>query len=273
VLYDVLGEAVGERQEVSLGALDLSAVIPMLGFLLGALALRTQPFAIGLWTKTLLLAGKSTSNPAVMFRLFLLLRLLVATGILCLVKGTFDAVTVVPASDGWDKCVERLGDARFDIVKPGGVLRATRNGTRFCADMFVSGHTNSAALFSLASYKLAEHTTAASPPQLRRRVLVGVAVVCVGCLATEFVLVTLSKFHYTVDILASLLLVALFWDSGTIDGIAGDWVEGYRWGGKSWGHLVGWSWLRLCGVRRSDVPEPEGEAAAGVHPWRCRSLL
>ena len=44
------------------------------------------------------------------------------------------------------------------------MLRATLAGTRFCADMMVSGHTNSAALFSLASYKLAEHHSAASPP-------------------------------------------------------------------------------------------------------------
>ena len=52
---------------------------------------------------------------------------------LAIVKGTFDVVTIIPSSDGWDACVHRLGEARFDIVKPGGVLRATLNGTRFCA--------------------------------------------------------------------------------------------------------------------------------------------
>jgi hypothetical protein len=56
-----------------------------------------QSFVIGLWTKTFLLAAT-----------------------LCLVKGVFDAVTIIPSSDGWDACVERLGDARFDIVKAGG---------------------------------------------------------------------------------------------------------------------------------------------------------
>ena len=73
-----------------------------------------------------------------------------------------------------------------------------------------------------------------------------VAAVCLCCLATEFVLVTLSKFHYTVDLLASLLLVALFWDSRAADSIAGDWTEGYKWGSPSWPDLVGFSWARLC---------------------------
>jgi hypothetical protein len=97
MLYDVLGEAVGDRQVISLGMLDLSGLVPMLLFFFGALALRQQSFVIGLWTKTFLLAAT-----------------------LCLVKGVFDAVTIIPSSDGWDACVERLGDARFDIVKAGG---------------------------------------------------------------------------------------------------------------------------------------------------------
>ena len=88
--------------------------------------------------------------------------------------------------------------------------------------MMVSGHTDSAALYSLAAYKLTAHATAASAPQQRQAVRLAIAAVCGCCLATEFVLVTLSKFHYTVDTLASLLLVALFWDSRTVDGIAGD---------------------------------------------------
>jgi hypothetical protein len=183
-----------------------------------------------------------------------------------------------------------------------------------------------------------------------------VAAVCVCCLATEFVIVTLSKFHYTVDILASLLLVSLFWDSRTVDGIAGqrgirifchamhslmlkmiglptqardkhsnigtalkkearlrfsyqgDWVEGYRWGSAGWPHLLGWSWLRLCGAKNAffvrhffsitaiilprqardkhketlgnmafsagvRVSDERQKEEGGVYPWRCRSLL
>eukprot|EP01052_Picozoa_sp_SAG31_P013969 SAG31_NODE_853_length_11512_cov_42.663279_10_plen_126_part_00 len=114
-------------------------------------------------------------------------------------------------------------------------------GTRFCADMLVSGHTNSAALFSLATYKLAACATAGPNTRLRAHragVRAVVAVVCCCCLATEFVLVTVSKFHYTVDLLASLLLVALFWDSRAVDMVAGEWIEGYRWGSPRWGALL-----------------------------------
>ena len=77
MLYDVLGEAVGERQAISFGMLDLSAAVPMLLFLAAALVMRDRPFTIGLWTKTFILPS-----------------------ILCLVKGTFDAVTIIPSSDG-----------------------------------------------------------------------------------------------------------------------------------------------------------------------------
>eukprot|EP01052_Picozoa_sp_SAG31_P013968 SAG31_NODE_853_length_11512_cov_42.663279_9_plen_263_part_00 len=106
VLYDVLGEAVGSRRAASLALLDLSGVVPMLLFLVGVLLLgHRHSFVVGLWTKTFLVAAA-----------------------LALVKGTFDAVTILPSSDGWDACAQRLGPARFDIVKPGGVLRATLNG-------------------------------------------------------------------------------------------------------------------------------------------------
>ena len=49
MLYDVLGEVVGERQAVSLDMLDLSGLLPMLLFLFGMLGLGRRPFAIGIW--------------------------------------------------------------------------------------------------------------------------------------------------------------------------------------------------------------------------------
>ena len=253
ILYDVLGEALGARQSVSLGLLDLSGLVPMVLFLALTLGLGRQ------------LPGKAV--------LQLWNRLFIVAAALALIKGTFDTVTIIPSSDGWDACLQRLRGSDADIVKPGGVLRATLGGTRYCADMIVSGHTNLAALFSLGTYQLVSLAAESGhngdsgpilcPLHLRTPLRACVALICLACLATEFVLVIWSKFHYTVDLLASLLLVALFSDSRAVESLCADWVRDYD-ANCRWGDLLGWSWARLCGVRIGGNQRADGKRESSL---------
>jgi hypothetical protein len=45
----------------------------------------------------------------------------------------------------------------------------------------------------------------------------------------EVVLVAAARFHYTVDMLASIVMVFLLFDSRHIEQVAADWSEGYQW--------------------------------------------
>jgi len=99
---------------------------------------------------------------------------------------------------------------------------------RYCADMMVSGHTYFAALFSLAAYKL---TAAVDFHQIVQR---SVGVVCIICLVVEMILVAAARFHYTVDMLVSVLLVCLLWDSLFLEQIASDLSEGFHWRDPDW---------------------------------------
>lgn len=196
--------------------LDASGGIPLLLlFATYAYAFSRKRFSIGLWNKTFLVAS-----------------------CMAIVKGVFDVVTIMPDSSGWKTCMKRLGG---DATKAFGEVQLQQDGiselpelialelfgnegkrVRYCADMMVSGHTYFATLFSLSTYKM---TALLGIPWAK--VLVGI--VCTVCIAMEVALVAAARFHYTVDMLAAILLVGLFFDSVWIDGLASDWSEGFLW--------------------------------------------
>ncbi|CAJ1341424.1 unnamed protein product [Effrenium voratum] len=197
--------------------LDLSGAIPgalcVSAFAFSALKGR---FHIGLWYKTFLIACS-----------------------MAIIKGVLDIVTVLPDSIGWQQCKDRLGPAAYDKMLNRHFFQSPLktlveaisdeifgvDGTRirYCADMMVSGHTYFAALFSLAAYKLT------GAIELTKRVQIWVGFLCVACVTVEVVLVAAARFHYTVDMIISVILVVLFWDSLYLEQVASDWSEGYNW--------------------------------------------
>jgi len=93
----------------------------------------------------------------------------------------------------------------------------------------ISGHTYFAFLFSIGAYSAIRLNAVMFPGV--RNILLRRAVfwMCSACLVTELFLVGLSRFHYTVDMLAAIVLVLCLYDSRTVDQIAADWSEGFRW--------------------------------------------
>merc|ERR1712072_1655777 len=126
---------------------------------------------------------------------------------MAILKGTCDAMTIVPDSGGWSVCEARLGKAGVDFFKDTMHMGQAffkslvnllfveftgldKKSVRYCADMIVSGHTYFAVLFSLSSYKMLRYATASKILRPIRRI---VGFVCVACIVTQVTLVSLAK--------------------------------------------------------------------------------
>eukprot|EP00440_Ansanella_granifera_P027606 gb/GFBE01029992.1/.p1 GENE.gb/GFBE01029992.1/~~gb/GFBE01029992.1/.p1 ORF type:complete len:547 (+),score=88.02 gb/GFBE01029992.1/:1-1641(+) len=217
--WDEQGAVLEGRIHVPMAILDISGIIPLV-LMMAAYAQSAYQgkFNIGLWVKTFLVA----SCMAVM-------------------KGIFDVATTLPDSIGWRECTHRLGDAGleqmrsyqdvFDDLAQNFVEAITNeiagdgsgHRIRYCADMMISGHTYFAALFALSAYKQFDTLDWS---KMVRRLVFGVLSACV---VIEMVLVAAARFHYTVDMLASIVLVLLLWDSCSVEQVAADWSEGFEW--------------------------------------------
>ncbi|CAE7760478.1 ppdK [Symbiodinium sp. KB8] len=232
--------------------LDLSGIIPagLCVLTFGASAWLDR-FHIGLWYKTFLVAC-----------------------CMAIMKGILDLVTVLPDSIGWKQCQARLGDDALARLRKRAwfsnfwatlseaiideIVGVEGKRMRYCADMMVSGHTYFAALFSLAAYKL---TGAVDFPLWAQRL---VALVCVLCLILEMVLVAAARFHYTVDMLVSVILVCLLWDSLRMEQWSSDLSEGYNWRDPEWCRVgPWWKLFRLETARakpRDELRQDGGES-------------
>ncbi|CAE7786413.1 ppdK [Symbiodinium sp. CCMP2456] len=230
--------------------LDLSGIIPagLCVLTFGASAYLDR-FHIGLWYKTFLVAC-----------------------CMAIMKGILDLVTVLPDSIGWNQCQARLGDAALQQLRDrrwfsnfwatlwqaiiDEIIGVEGKRMRYCADMMVSGHTYFAALFSLAAYKL---TGAVDFPLWAQRL---VALVCVLCLILEMVLVAAARFHYTVDMLVSVILVCLLWDSLRMEQWSSDLSEGYNWRDEDWCRVgPWWKLFRLETIRAKPSDAAEDDRA------------
>mmetsp|Transcript_90098 Transcript_90098/g.259754 ORF Transcript_90098/g.259754 Transcript_90098/m.259754 type:complete len:540 (-) Transcript_90098:243-1862(-) len=228
-LYDVIGSYFGElgggtttgmtttgKIHVPPVLLDASGAIPLgLCVLAFMYSLKRNTFSIGLWNKTFLIAS-----------------------IMAITKGVFDVVTIMPDSSGWKTCKTRLGqnqDELKDMDFDDSILEGLQdlivlelmgeNGkrVRYCADMMVSGHTYFASLFGLSAYKQIYYAG------VHRWAANLVLLVCSLCVVAEVVMVAAARFHYTVDMLAAILLVILLFDSTYIEQVASFWSEGFWW--------------------------------------------
>jgi hypothetical protein len=233
-MYDVLGDLIGRRVHLPMAILDMAGLTPLALHVVSCLVTSwLGDSQIALWVKTFFVAS-----------------------VMALVKGILDLVTIMPDSRGWQACRDALtseGVAGLRDLNLGGdlwsafveVLRlelfglpGVKGHVRYCADMMVSGHTYFATLFSLSTYKMLRYHT-----QQRglRWVRLSVGVICIVSVICEVALVAMNKFHYTVDMLASIILVVLLWDSVHVETVAATFVEGYAWRDAS-----DWRWRGLC---------------------------
>jgi len=174
----------------------------------------------------------------------LLNKTMLVASCMAILKGTWDAMTVLPDSIGWESCKERLGeDGLAEMRNMSFILGSfltevwgalffeiaslTGERYRYCADMMVSGHTYFATIFSLSAWHqvafLLDVYWQDRHAWFKRTIKVTTSVVCAVCLAAEITLVALARFHYTVDMVASVVLVMLLWDSTYIEWWAREW--------------------------------------------------
>jgi hypothetical protein len=238
-LLDVFGNLVGElakkklsdqgavsegKLEFPIIVLDATAAIPLVFCMLAyAFSFQNKSFNIGLWNKTFIVAS-----------------------LMAIIKGVFDAVTIMPDSTGWKNCKTRLTKTGLQSLRDLDFLhafwsslitqlleeiRGSENGrrVRYCADMMVSGHTYFACLFSLSAYKQIAFSTLISKTGWNRIIRHAVFAICLVCMFFEVALVAAARFHYTVDMLGAILLVFLLFDSRFIEQLAADWSEGWQW--------------------------------------------
>uniref|UniRef100_A0A6U6V2T3 Sphingomyelin synthase-like domain-containing protein n=1 Tax=Zooxanthella nutricula TaxID=1333877 RepID=A0A6U6V2T3_9DINO len=146
--------------------------------------------------------------------------------------------TVVPDSQGWESCKERLTNygARPDALEEmrhmdidwrtafGGsvihIVEAEAKGMRYCADMVFSGGAFVLLLFSLGIIEVLRRQW---PENGKTRAAVGllaissVLVTAVGTLA--------ARYHYTLDVVLALVLTGLWYDSSSVAAFCGWWAS------------------------------------------------
>jgi hypothetical protein len=258
MLFDLVGNAVAQfvvgqdkmgqgavvpgRVDVPLSALDATGGIPvMLCFMTYIWAWWKASFNIHIWTKTFLVGS-----------------------MVAVLKGVLDVVTILPDSIGWDECKDRLTKSGLDQLREMPFARdfwhtvldafvhevlGGRHGRRirYCADMMVSGHTYFAAVFALSAYKQVSDYAEIWPSfgsRCLRRLVYWVSLVAI---TIEVLLVAAARFHYTVDVIISLVLVALLFDSRYVESVAASWSEGFHWWDPSGATRSYWG---FCCTRR-----------------------
>mmetsp|Transcript_135381 Transcript_135381/g.432898 ORF Transcript_135381/g.432898 Transcript_135381/m.432898 type:complete len:528 (+) Transcript_135381:151-1734(+) len=285
-LFDLVGNWIawlvgGERKktgdaiidgnvQIPIKLLDASGLIPVFLFCsVYAFAVFRDKFSIGLWNKTFIVAS-----------------------CMALLKGTFDLVTIMPDSMGWENCKARIseseretfhslkftqdGNTAFFKLMAMEILGGQHGRVRYCADMMISGHTYFACLFALSAYK--QTFLAFGGVKYGKWVTRLVGLLCALSIATEMSLVAAARFHYTVDMLAAVVLVILLFDSTRVEQISVDWSEGFKWRDPSFVPKSSFQsftkWLRQCcgKIEEKDIPDPDIIASRCEHLGNLRVL-
>jgi hypothetical protein len=269
--FNNIGAVTSGSVKIPLVVLDLTGAIPGIICMLSYLATAYKGnFNIGLWNKTFIVGS-----------------------IMAVMKGIFDAVTIMPDSIGWEACKARLTDSGIEQIRSfhfshgflPALFRALWNEAlgdqgrrvRYCSDMMVSGHTYFAVLFAFSAYKQVDYLLAHSSVKWPRRWIGGLLILDV---LTELVLVSAARFHYTVDMLAAIVMVCLLFDSVHVEQVAADWSEGYLWRcpnhfqqKSTFAHLVRGMSGDTVDSNASTIIPSQGEGLvnfrhlAGVAPW------
>lgn len=177
-------------------------------------------------------------------------KVILCHSLLGLLKGVFAAVTIIPDSIGWQHCKARLGPTNLEFFRhrlpdpavEGYLTNALAllrvelfgpkgdrllSGMRFCADMLYSGHTYTTTLYILAILEMFDWWLAQQKTDRRRHMII-MTILYIACIAeqvTEFVLVILNRFHYTVDVFQAVLFTFLWYTSAPISVISKTWAN------------------------------------------------
>lgn len=246
-LADPVEASLGEER-INIHILDsIAGFFPALFFVLSA--------RYALWINT---PGQAGTHSKV---LVLWTKVMMCAAFLFISKGIIGAVTTVPDSSGWQVCRERLKPEGVRYMKEEHSFLSMlildfqwnvlwyHHPLRYCSDMMFSGHTFVVTLFALGLYELLRIIR---PTQILRSalslrkenkkpdtrkllllkmaLLTGLALFAIVEQAIEIYAVEKSHFHYTSDIIVSLLMTFLFYTNGVIA------ISAKRWAGMHLNH-------------------------------------
>jgi hypothetical protein len=166
--------------------------------------------------------------------------------LLAVFKGIFDLVTIIPDSNGYANCKNRLGpdsihflnelNFKNNLIKSLNrllwveIVGINHTRMRYCSDMLLSGHTYFVVLFSLGSYNNLNIIF----PNLNQLTRVCMKYIIILFVIVELMIILVSKFHYTVDVLLAIILTLSLWDSKIVNRIAYIWTSGFEWYTEDW---------------------------------------
>jgi len=160
---------------------------------------------------------------------FAMTRICVVFFFLAVGKGLFSWITVVPDSNGWARCEERLGASSYSIAwysekRTTWDLFWMDPTSRLCADMMYSGHTYFVALFAFGLHEVIR--LAFKDAHWRYRIPAESVVACAAILQQGFEIyyVLKSRFHYTSDVVMAVLMTYIMYTNGVISVWVSRWV-------------------------------------------------
>ena len=164
--------------------------------------------------------------------------MMIAT-ILAIFKGILDVATIIPDSSGINMCKSRLTVEIYNYIKSLDfknnffrtlkeiikmeIIKINGKKVRYCSDMLLSGHIYFVVLFCLGNYKMIIR----SCDNLKGLRLWITKISLILYVIIAICLIEINKFHYTVDILLSIIFTILLWQNAFIDNIASKYGKQY----------------------------------------------
>jgi len=199
-IHITLIDLINDQYFISYQILDILSLLPLIIFIIiNIIAYIYNQDISNIFNKTLLIAS-----------------------ILGISKGIFDMVTIIPDSSGYDRCLVRLGlttkkfldnldfnNKLFISVKNlliAEIFGLNGKRMRYCSDMILSGHTFYVVLFNISSYNILSKIINNIFLNIIKIILISITLFDISC-------ILISKFHYTIDVLISIFMVIILYDS------------------------------------------------------------
>jgi hypothetical protein len=176
------------------------------------------------------------SGVVVFDELELFTKIMLCNGLLALAKGLLDSMTILPDSSGWSSCKDRLGPFGLSWMQQShtGLELFFREGLgvqghhlRWCSDMLLSGHTYLTTLYALGAYELIRKVTRRAPEDIKRLAIISICVFAIAEQLIEIYVVTIDRFHYTMDIAVAVVVTLVLYTS-IIPAAVSKWWVYYR---------------------------------------------
>ncbi|CAJ1414091.1 unnamed protein product [Effrenium voratum] len=171
-----------------------------------------------------------------------------SNGMLFVLKGIFDWVTIIPDSIGWHECERRLKPEPLEYLRKMATLDGSKYAmalweletqgvagiwpVRYCSDMLLSGHTAVMLLYLLGLSDLVRRTTLLmdTTPRFILRILIGFFALVCAC--ADLYLIVKNHFHYTVDVILAIVVTLLIYTNAGV-AVLTQWYVSSKEGGRN----------------------------------------